>query len=282
MKTTHTRDWINHLMPDPGIERIEAFFRGNAYGLHRHDTYAVGITLSGVQTFNYRRGMRASLPGNTMVLHPDELHDGQAGTPDGFAYRMAYVSPAWLQQALGGCALPFIEGGVSSHPMLRAAAVGLLNKAETDPADGLAAVDGLVDLATALVVASGGRAHHAGDFHAAQRARDCILDSLPGAVTLNQLESASGRDRWSLSRDFRAFFGTSPYRYLTLRRLDLAKRLMLQGQALADCAVAAGFADQSHMTRQFVQAFGLPPARWLRALHGSTSISARTIVQDAG
>ncbi|MFX6182848.1 helix-turn-helix domain-containing protein, partial [Acinetobacter baumannii] len=32
--------------------------------------------------------------------------------------------------------------------------------------------------------------------------------------------------------------------------------------SLAEAAFAAGFADQSHMTRQFKQAFGLSPGRW--------------------
>jgi AraC-like DNA-binding protein len=36
---------------------------------------------------------------------------------------------------------------------------------------------------------------------------------------------------------------------------------------LADVAVAAGFADQSHMSRQFKRAYGLTPARWAAALH---------------
>ncbi len=73
-----------------------------------------------------------------------------------------------------------------------------------------------------------------------------------------------GCDRWSLSRDFRALFGTSPYRYLVLRRLDAAKAAIRAGQPFVDAALDAGFSDQSHMTRQFKAAFGLPPSRWLR------------------
>jgi len=44
--------------------------------MHRHDTYAIGRTLAGVQSFSYRRSRRNSLAGNTLVLHPDEAHDG--------------------------------------------------------------------------------------------------------------------------------------------------------------------------------------------------------------
>lgn len=30
--------------------------------MHRHDTYAIGLTLAGVQCFHYRRSLRSSLP----------------------------------------------------------------------------------------------------------------------------------------------------------------------------------------------------------------------------
>jgi len=71
--------------------------------MHRHDTYGIGHTPSGVQSFKYRRGSTHSRPGHTMVLHPDEAHDGQAGTGEGFQYRMIYVQPAPFQGVLGGC-----------------------------------------------------------------------------------------------------------------------------------------------------------------------------------
>ena len=95
-----------------GIECLEARFLGRAFAPHRHDTYAVGITLSGVQTFRYRGTMRYCLPGQCHVLHPDELHDGAAGSDAGFAYRIAYVDPALIQQALGGAPLPFVADPV--------------------------------------------------------------------------------------------------------------------------------------------------------------------------
>ena len=82
-----------------GIERIEAHFHGDAFAPHRHDTYALGLTLQGVQTFRYRGAVRYSQPGNIIVLHPDELHDGGAGTEDGLRYRMMYLPPETLIDA---------------------------------------------------------------------------------------------------------------------------------------------------------------------------------------
>lgn len=273
-------DWIDRAPQSGGIERIEAFFQHTAYDLHRHDTYAIGRTLAGVQSFHYRRSVRNSVPGMTMVLHPDEAHDGQAGTDEGFRYRMVYVEPALFQQALGGKALPFIEGGLSADPRLFAATESLLQAIDHN-LDPLEQDDAIFDLALALDAVAG----HAGiarmsDYQAAERARQYLHASLEDAVTLDELAAASGRDKWSLSRDFRALFGTSPHRYLTMRRLDLVRQLAAQGRPLADAAAAAGFADQSHMTRHFTRTWGVSPARWLKMLGPAEGLPSRSATRS--
>ena len=257
-------DWF-HRAPDvAGMRRFEAFFAGHGYDMHRHDTYAIGHTLSGVQRFQYHGSWRHSLPGGTIVLHPDEAHDGEAGTDNGFQYRMMYIEPALIQQMLGGQPLPFIRNGMSNDPRLFAASAVLLRSLEC-PLEPLEAQDALFDLAQALNSVGGapGARHHF-DYVAAERAREYMHSALDRTVTLEELAHHSGRDRWSLSRDFRLLFGTSPYRYLTMRRLDLVRSLLIQGQPLVNAALIAGFTDQSHMTRQFSKAFGLSPARWMK------------------
>ncbi len=82
-------------------------------------------------------------------------------------------------------------------------------------------------------------------------------------VSSDDLEVLSGLDRFSLARQFRALCGTSPHRYLTMRGLDLARSLISTGVPLAEVA-AAGFADQSHLNRQFKKAFGMTPGGWSR------------------
>lgn len=257
------RDWMRAGRTLGKVERIEAYFSGHGYDPHRHDTYAIGRTLSGVQSFRYRRAMRHSLPGGTLVLHPDELHDGMAGTDEGFCYRMLYVDPVLIQQALGGKPLPFIAGGLSDDIRLRCASEAFMQTMD-HALEALEEDDAIYDLAHALdAVAGARRGRRSFDYPAAERARQYMHDCLQSQVSLEQLERVSGRDRWSLSRDFRALFGTSPYRYMTLRRLQHCRQLMRSGVALADAALVAGFFDQSHMSRHFVRCFGLPPARWL-------------------
>lgn len=256
--------WLRTGPGAAGLERIEAFFRGRAYAPHRHDTYAIGYTIAGVQSFDYRGEALSSLPGQVIVLHPDERHDGRSGGPGGFRYRMLYVEPALIRAAGGKPALPFVAGAVNTDPRLRAAVHGALADLD-DPLDELRRGDILLALAEALQAAAGGGARAvpgAIDGAAVERVRQFLLAHVGGSVSLAALEAVAGLDRWTLARQFRAAYGTSPYRFFAMRRLDRARALIARGAALADAALGAGFADQSHMTRQFKRAYGLPPGRW--------------------
>src|ERR1700740_2920232 len=93
--------------PVAGLQRLRAGFSGHAYDRHRHETYAVGITESGLQCFDYRGAARTSTTGSVIVIFPDEAHGGHAGAATGFVYRMLYVDPALIADALGGRPLPF-------------------------------------------------------------------------------------------------------------------------------------------------------------------------------
>jgi AraC-like DNA-binding protein len=257
----------NWLVEAPGdIDRIEACLTGVAFAPHRHDTYTIGVTLSGIQSFTYRGAERSSYPGQMVILHPDEQHDGRAGDGGALRYRAAYIAPGDIQGVLNGQALPFVEDGVSIDARLHRAAAALLGDYER-PLSKLEYQDALYDLAFALQAAAGAAvAIKRANREAAAGARDYIEANLTSGFSLEELERATGHCRWQLSRDFRAMFGTSPYRYLTLRRLDLARRMMRVGGAIADVAQDCGFSDQSHFGRMFKQAYGLTPKAWLTAV----------------
>ena len=98
----------------------------------------------------------------------------------------------------------------------------------------------------------------------ANRIKERLQSDLAAKIQMSDFESEHGMDRFSITRQFRRYFGTSPHRFLVMRRLELAKQAMLEGSSLADAAFTAGFADQSHMTRHFRRAFGIAPGQWLR------------------
>lgn len=249
----------------PGLERIEAFFTGHAYDPHRHDTYAIGLTMSGVQSFHYRGSRADSLAGHAIVLHPDEEHDGESGAAEGFRYRMLYLEPRLIQEALGGRRpLPFVPSVVTTDRRLVGAAAAALGSLGRMPHP-LAVDSAVLNIAEALAALDGSqsaRRPSPASARAVGLARHYLEDHLAEMVGSEELEGVTGLDRYELARHFRTLLGTSPYRYLTMRRLDRARALIRAGEPLAEVAAACGFADQSHMTRQFKRTYGLSPGRW--------------------
>ncbi len=249
----------------PGIDRVEARFAGRAFAPHRHDRYAIGVTLDGVQAFDYRGAGQRSTSGQVFVLHPDELHDGRAGSAAGFHYRILYIEPGLIGQALGaGHALPFVREVVSDDRRLLAAIMPAL--ADLDlPLEDLQCDQIVAGLAQALAAADRCAPPEAPcpiDRSAVLRARDYLEAGVEGSVRSSELEAVTGLGRYALARQFRRCLGTSPYRYLVMRRLDRARALIVAGTPLAEAAIAAGFADQSHFSRHFKRAYGMAPGRW--------------------
>ena len=109
------------------------------------------------------------------------------------------------------------------------------------------------------------------DVDAVDRVREYLAAHAAEPTPASTLEEIAGADRFTIARQFRRAFGTSPDRYRTLRRLGLARRAIESGEPLARAAAEAGFADQSHMTRQFKRAYGLTPASWCRAVNAGLS-----------
>ncbi len=272
------RDWLRFAPDADGLERVEAFFEGHAFDPHRHDTYALGITLSGVQRFDYRGVQADSLTGDLIVIHPDEVHNGRAGAESGFRYRMAYVDPRRIRDALGvrAGALPFVPQAVLGDARLRAAFVRLLRDLDRglEPVEADEILAEVADALLALDPSAGRRSRAATCARAVERARAFLETHHRRTVGSAELEAVTGLDRFEMARHFRRQLGTSPYRYLTLRRLSRVRALIRAGHPLADAAAAGGFADQSQMTRQFKAAFGLSPGRWRAMQGGAPSIGA--------
>jgi AraC-like DNA-binding protein len=258
------QEWVEATGPADGLELFRARLRGRPFSRHRHHVYAIGVTEEGVQAFHYRGAVEHSLPGQVYVLHPDEVHDGRAAGPGLFGYRQIYVSPDRIASALPALTgrpapLPF-AAAVTDDPIL----AHVVRTAFEHPPEPLA-LDALVlRLAEGLLRSSAaGTLRCRVDLPAVERGRDFLRSRLT-MVRSGEVEAVTGLDRYQFARQFRAVYGTSPYRYSLMRRLDAARGRLHNARPLAETALHAGFADQAHFTRAFKAAFGMTPGRYVK------------------
>jgi AraC family transcriptional regulator len=123
-------------------------------------------------------------------------------------------------------------------------------------------LDGLVAELLAQVVRRCGRRADPTPPPWLRHARELVHDAPLGPPPLAQLAAELDVHPVHLARAFRDHFGVTIGAYARRLRVERARRLLLHGdEPLARVAVAAGFSDQSHMTREVRAALGTTPAR---------------------
>ena len=96
----------------------------------------------------------------------------------------------------------------------------------------------------------------------ADQLRELIDAGFREKVTLRRASEAIHAHPAHLVRMFSREFGISPHQYLTGRRIDLARRLLLDGMSPSLAAATVGFCDQSHLNRSFKRLLGATPGRY--------------------
>lgn len=261
-------DWIEQAPPVQGIARLRAGLKSKPYSRHRHDTYSISVTRSGVQEFDYRGSVHRSLPGQVVVLHPDELHDGRPGTDAGFIYFGLHLDPAQVFEAarseIGEASLPFVAKPIMTDPAL----ASVILSAFDGPLEPLHA-DELTQVVSHSLLRNGCLRGNSAKRRAVSdtvvwNARQFLEENCTRVVSATELETACGETRFTVGAQFKLRFGTSPYRFLLMRRLDRVRSRLRSSCDLADLAQEVGFADQAHMTRAFKSAFGTTPSTFMR------------------
>ncbi len=98
-----------------------------------------------------------------------------------------------------------------------------------------------------------------------QRLQVYIDSHLGETIQISDLGRVVHRSAAHLCRAFKVTFRQTPHAYVTARRLERAKSLMLESdEQLSIIAALCGFADQSHLSTRFRQQMGESPGAWRR------------------
>ena len=271
-------EWVRYWRsPDGDVEAMHARFRRHAYHRHSHETYSLGVTDAGAQSFTCRGAEHTSAAGMVMALNADDPHDGHASTPDGFTYRMIHVSPATVTGVLEDAAgrprgLPLFAEPVLADPVLAAALRGL--HAALESGTRLEREEQLASTLLTLVQRAGTQPRLAEETtrppsrtgaRLARLVRSRLDDAEATDVAFHELAEAAGCSRFAVYRAFHDAYGLAPSEYQRQVRLRTARSLLASGEAPAHAAASAGFADQAHLTRWFVRCFGVTPGGYRRA-----------------
>lgn len=167
-----------------------------------------------------------------------------------------YLTPLGVRQILG------VPGHVVANQVLDLDLVAPSLAALAGPLSGLRTWDERLALVDQRLVELADRGLPADPLARALWRR---LQETSGAARIGELSRETGFSQRNVTARFRHQVGLRPKAAARVLRFERATRAISGGRALADAAVVAGYADQSHLTREFAQLAGITPAAWVRS-----------------
>lgn len=246
----------------------------HCFGKHTHEQFGIGLILRGAQKSASQCGLVEAIAGDIITVNPEEVHDGTPLGEGGRSWQMLYLEVGVVQ----GLVSELNEVGLPARmefpqPQIRDAALARLFGYHAEAATrvqsnwALPVDESLLLLIQALLRPARPRLPRA-DSKAVARARSWIDAQPANAWSLAELSQEADLSRFQFIRHFSRTTGLTPHAYIVQRRIHLARQMIQRGGGLSDVAAACGFADQSHMTRQFIRSFGLSPGAYARGVFG--------------
>jgi AraC-like DNA-binding protein len=250
---------------DPAVagvaEVLHASFTDHVYPLHTHDTWSVLIIDRGAVAYDLEHDQHGATHSDVTFLPPHVPHDGRSATSEGFRKRVVYLEYDQFDEHLIGRA---VDCPTLVDPPLRAG-LARLHQALRHPGDAFEAESRLALVHERLgqhlhrSILPPSRARNSG---LARQMRQLLDARIASGLSLSEAARLLSADATYLVRCFSREYGMPPHRYLTGRRLDHARRLLLAGQPAAAVAHEVGFFDQSHLTRHFKRLLGVTPTAY--------------------
>jgi len=256
---TRIRAWRPEV---PGVvEVLHARMTSHVYPMHTHEAWTLLIIDDGVVRYDLDRHEHRALDRIITLLPPQVPHNGRAATPAGFGKRVVYLDLSHLPASLIGQA---VDQPLVSDPRLRQH-IHQLHRVLGQPGEEFEAENRLAFITERLrghLGRPGPDGVRQPDGGVAHDLRDLIDARFREKVTLREASSVLHAHPAHLVRMFSREFGISPHQYMTGRRVDLARRLLLDGLPPGLAAAEAGFYDQSHLSRHFTRVLGVAPGRY--------------------
>jgi AraC-like DNA-binding protein len=272
MATEVARYWQHSAVP--GVDLLRARFVTHRYGRHSHETYTFGVIEAGVEEFDYGGRLLRAGTGAVALLNPEVVHTGQAGGPDGWAYRVLYPQVEVVTSVAAELGWARSTPGFPDTVVYDARSAGLLRAAHiaAEHGDRLASSGLLTSAIAGLLTAHAGPARTRGRAAgpggrapaAVRSARELLAEHLADPPSLDELAQVTQMSPFALLRAFRRETGLPPHAYLNQQRVRLARLLLDRGVPPAAVAAQAGFADQAHLSRHFKRVVGVPPGAYQR------------------
>lgn len=95
-----------------------------------------------------------------------------------------------------------------------------------------------------------------------KRSLEYINSQIGTDIRVTSIAQEVNLDVRTFTRTFRAATGCAPFEYITIRRMEMAKKLLLKGFSVTETSITVGYANPSKFAAAFRRLNGNPPKSW--------------------
>lgn len=231
---------------------------------HSHNELSIGIienssSLVGCKDLDFRLN-----PGDMILIPANTIHLCEPENPDDFLFKMIYIDSKWFEDVfkINPSLLPPVQKKLNTNQLLE------INTFINN----FSQINERMELETELIffmeniifeifsIDKNFTQHQEDDKD--DRIKNYLDQNFTDDLTLEDLEKISGKNKFSILRKFRKDHKLTPHSYIINKRIELAKKLLLNKDSIADIAVNTGFFDQSHFIKTFKNYVGMTPSQY--------------------
>jgi AraC-like DNA-binding protein len=241
------------------------------YPRHWHDEFLISGIIGGSGYFQYRGNDHLTASGSLFLVAPGEVHANYA-CDEGVSFRSIYIPAELVMNAASditqrASSLTRFFSGVIPDARLMQSFLGLHRQLE-ESGTRLHQESLLLKFLAELIPRISKEPAHSPaigrESAAVRRAQEYLNDHYAREVSLSELAVLANLSPYHFHRTFCRQTGMPPHSYQLQVRIARATGLIRENRPLAQVASAAGFFDQSHLTRHFKRFVGVTPAQYLR------------------
>ena len=250
-----------------GLMLLNGHYRHQRFSPHFHDSYTVGMVMSGSFTFQCGSKPWTADAGDICLINPRSMHTGEQFSPQGCHYINAYIPHSLFKRLVAS------DGGNHQHDapfgsaVLRNDACSVLferfltmafeSGKTTVLAERLSNV--LETMLMALPPNATAQEELSPLTPVVSRVMALLENHCTEGLTVADIAAHVGLSEGHLARHFKSVTGWSLHAWQVQLRLHRASALLMAGSDISDTALSCGFSDHAHLGRWLKRALGTTP-----------------------
>jgi AraC-type DNA-binding domain-containing proteins len=231
----------------------------HAYKHHIHNELSLGYILEGSTDLTLNDRIIRYESGNGVIIPPLMTHRCAPKEIDHWAYVMLFIDPGYYGNLISFHRAEKLTGNQASQ------LIGFIQQLEREQCP-----DAMENILIELLLEFGGNggaeASVSEDGDAVRTVHDYILNHVNDEITLDHLVQISGLNKFSLIRNFKKQYVTTPSAYHLQHRVAEAKRLLGKGADVFEVCDRLRFYDQAHLIHEFKKMYGVTPGTYIEQM----------------